>query len=330
MPLPDIDTNFLTLDSATPFPQRLKGGIVVIGNFDGVHAGHRVVLQHALDLSGGNLPVVALTFEPHPRTVFQPDKPVFRLSPVAEKGELLKACGMSSVVNWPFSREFAALSAGDFIDQILLGFLGASHVVVGYDFHFGKGREGSPSFLLEAGKARGFGVTVVPRVNLPDGLAVSSSAIREHLTKGDIREANSELGYHWFVKSPVVHGEKRGRLLGYPTANMRLADTIQLAHGIYAVSVRRADGSLYNGVASYGRRPQFDNGAPLLETFLFDFTADLYGEILTTTLHDYLRGEARFDSVEDLVAQMDRDSLEARDILSRAAPLSELDKRLSF
>lgn len=330
MSLPDINADFLILDNASAFPDTHRGGIIVVGNFDGVHGGHRVVLQHALDLSGGSQPVVALTFEPHPRTIFQPDNPVFRLSPVDEKGTLLRACGLSGVVNWPFSKSFASLSAEEFVDKILLEFLGASHVVVGYDFHFGKDREGSPSFLLEAGRARGFGVTVVPRVNLPDGLAVSSSAIRNHLIDGKIPEANRELGYRWFVKAEVVHGEKRGRELGYPTANMKLSDTVKLAHGIYAVSVRRADGNLFHGVASYGRRPQFDNGAPLLESFLFDFSGDLYGEALTIIFHEYLRGEAKFDGVEALIAQMDKDSEQARTILNEAKPLSDLDERLSF
>lgn len=330
MPLPDINASFLSLDNVNAFPQTHQGGIIVIGNFDGVHAGHRVVLQHALDLSAGALPVFALTFEPHPRTVFQPENPVFRLSPMDEKSTLLRACGLSGVVNWPFSHAFASLSAEEFVDKILLEFLGASHVVVGYDFHFGKGRQGSPSFLLETGKARGFGVTVVPRVNLPDGLAVSSSAIRDHLIAGQIHEANTELGYHWFVKAEVVHGEKRGRELGYPTANMQLPDTTKLAQGIYAVSVRRANGELFKGVASYGRRPQFDNGAPLLESYLFDFSGDLYGETLTIIFHEYLRGEAKFDGVEALISQMDKDSEQARDVLNRAKPLSELDERLSF
>lgn len=330
MSLPDINVDFLTLDDVSAFPHINKGGIVVIGNFDGVHAGHRVVLQHALDLAAGSLPVFALTFEPHPRTVFQPENPVFRLSPLDEKGTLLKACGLSGVVNWSFSKEFASLGAEEFVDKILLEFLGASHVVVGYDFHFGKGREGSPSFLLETGKARGFGVTVVPRVNLPDGLAVSSSAIRDHLISGNIQEANAELGYRWFVKSQVVHGEKRGRELGYPTANMRLSAATKLAHGIYAVAIRRANGELFNGVASYGRRPQFDNGTPLLESYLFDFAGDLYGETLTIIFHKYLRGEAKFDGIDGLIAQMGRDSEQARDVLKDAKSLSQLDERLSF
>lgn len=330
MSMPDINADFLSLNNADSFPDSCKGGLVVIGNFDGVHAGHRVVLQHALGLAAGELPVFALTFEPHPRTVFQPEKPVFRLSPMEEKAVLLQACGLSGVVNWPFSKSFASLSAEEFIDNILVDFFGVSHVVVGYDFHFGKGREGSPSFLLDAGKARGFGVTVVPRVNLPDGLAVSSSAIRKHLTDGNINAANTELGYRWFVKAKVVHGEKRGRELGYPTANMQLSTATKLAHGIYAVSIRRANGSLHQGVASYGRRPQFDNGAPLLESFLFDFSQDLYGETLTITFHDYLRGEARFAGIGELIAQMDKDSEQALTILKRAQPLSELDARLSF
>lgn len=330
MPLPDIDTDFVLLDDASDIPANLQGAIVVIGNFDGLHAGHRVILQHALDLAAGALPVLALTFEPHPRSVFNPSEPVFRLSPMQEKATLLHACGLKGVVNWSFSKEFAKLSAQTFVDDVLIGHLSASHVVVGYDFHFGKGREGSPAFLFAAGQEAGFGVTVVPQVTLPDGLAVSSSAIRTHLENADIQAANSELGYRWFVQSEVIHGEKRGRDLGYPTANMSLSPKCKLALGIYAVSVRRQDGTLHHGVASFGRRPQFDNGTPLLEAFLFDFSGDLYGETLTVTFHEFLRGEARFESIDALVEQMDQDSVNARAILKAAVPLSPLDARLSF
>ncbi|MEH6727187.1 MAG: bifunctional riboflavin kinase/FAD synthetase [Hyphomicrobiales bacterium] len=330
MPLPDIDTDFILLDGTSELPARLQGAVVVIGNFDGLHAGHRVILQHALDLAAGALPVLALTFEPHPRTVFNPTQPVFRLSPVHEKATLLQACGLSGVVNWTFSKEFSSLNAKTFVDDILIGHLSASHVVVGYDFHFGKGREGSPAFLFAAGQEAGFGVTVVPQVTLPDGLAVSSSAIRTHLQNAEIHAANSELGYRWFVQAEVIHGEKRGRDLGYPTANMELSPHCKLALGIYAVSVRRQDGTLYQGVASFGRRPQFDNGAPLLEAFLFDFSGDLYGETLTVTFYQFLRGEARFDDIDALVAQMDKDCINARAVLQDATPLSPLDARLSF
>lgn len=330
MLLPNSDTDFVLLDGGTELPAELRGAIIVIGNFDGVHAGHRVILQHAIDLAAGAVPVLALTFEPHPRTVFNPSNPVFRLSPKLEKASLLRACGLSGVLNWQFSREFAALSAQTFVEDILITYLAASHVVVGYDFHFGRGREGSPAFLFAAGQSAGFGVTVVPQVTLPDGLAVSSSAIRDHLMKADIRAANNELGYRWFVQAEVIHGEKRGRQLGYPTANMKLSPHCRLALGIYAVSVRRQNGTLHHGVASYGRRPQFDNGAALLEAYLFDFSDDLYGETLMVTFHDFLRGEARFDGVDALVAQMDNDSARARQILQAARPLSPLDARLSF
>lgn len=330
MPLPDTDSDFVVLDGASDFPERLRSAVVVIGNFDGLHAGHRVILQHALDLAAGMLPVIALTFEPHPRTVFKPSDPVFRLSPPQEKARLLKACGLSGVINWSFSKEFSSLNARAFVNDILLGHLGASHVVVGYDFHFGKGREGSPAFLFAAGQEAGFGVTVVPQVTLPDGLAVSSSAIRAHLQNAEIQAANNELGYRWFVQAKVIHGEKRGRDLGYPTANMELPAHCKLALGIYAVSVRRQNGELFHGVASFGRRPQFDNGAPLLEAFLFDFSGDLYGETLIVTFHEFLRGEARFENLDALVAQMDRDSANARAVLKKATPLSPLDSRLSF
>ncbi|MEO1067407.1 MAG: bifunctional riboflavin kinase/FAD synthetase [Pseudomonadota bacterium] len=308
-----------------------RGGIVAIGNFDGVHLGHQVVLRTATTLAIQNataLPTIAMTFEPHPRTVFKPDAPVFRLTPVDVKARLSHALGLTGLVVVPFDRAFSQMSAAAFVEDILIGRLGASHVVVGYDFHFGKGREGSPEFLMAMGKERGFGVSIVPAQRTDKGdLVFSSSTTREYLTKGNVKAANDILGYRYFVSGEVIHGEKRGRDLGYPTANMALAPDSQLKHGIYAVEMQ-VDGVVHQGVASFGRRPTFDNGAPLLETFLFGFSGDLYGKTVEVIFTKFLRGEEKFDGLDALIAQMDIDSENAKAALAAAPPLSEIDRAL--
>jgi riboflavin kinase/FMN adenylyltransferase len=206
--------------------------------------------------------------------------------------------------------------------------MGIVHAVTGYDFHFGRGRRGTPEFLVAAGAADGFGVTIVSAETDEGGKAVSSSRIRAALAEGDVTLANALLGYRWFFSAEVRHGDKRGRELGYPTANLALPAEVTLAHGIYAVRVR-VDGAVHDGVASFGRRPTFDNGAPLFEVNLFDFSGDLYGRKLEVMLAGYLRGEARFDSAEALVAQMDRDAAEARALLASLTPLGDLDLALN-
>lgn len=310
----------------------LQGGIVAIGNFDGVHRGHRVVLDTALNLAASRgvlCKAIAMTFEPHPRTVFKPDAPVFRLTPRHEKNRLMAAMGMDGMVVVPFDHTFSKMSAEDFVRDLLMERLGVAHVVVGYDFHFGKGRQGSPEFLMEMGKAHGFAVSVVPAQKNDDGaLVYSSTATRQFLGEGDVKAANDILGYRYFVCGEVVHGRKEGRELGYPTANMALAANSELKHGIYAVQMR-VDGKLRDGVASFGRRPMFDNGPPLLETYLFDFDGDLYGRTVEVVFHDYLRGEASFDDLDGLLAQMAKDCDEARAVLKKASSLSPLDDALS-
>ncbi len=319
------------LDDSLPYPSDLAGAVVAVGNFDGVHRGHQAVLAEARALAGRlGAPLVCLTFEPHPRTVFRPEQPVARLTPARLKARLLDGLGFDAVVEWPFSRSFAALSPEAFVDGILVGHLGARGVVVGHDFHFGARRAGTPAFLREAATARGFAVDVVEPLLDGAGHTVSSSRIRALLTAGDLGAANALLGWRWTTEGAVVHGAKLGRTLGYPTANLALQPDDLLAHGIYAVKLRRADGSLHDGVASYGRRPTFDDGAALLETFVFDFSGDLYGETVSVSLFARLRGEERFDSAEALVEQMDRDSVDARAVLAEAAPLSELDRATAF
>ncbi|MHA7774281.1 bifunctional riboflavin kinase/FAD synthetase [Roseibium sp. M-1] len=325
---PTDPSRFLIAESLDAFPAELKGGIVAIGNFDGLHRGHRAVLDAALGLGHGtHHPVFAMSFEPHPRTVFNPANPVFRLTPLPQKLDMLRTYGLDGALILPFTRDFAGIEANAFVQDILIDTLGISHAVTGYDFHFGKARLGTPDYLRTAGAEHGFGVTIVQREEDEGAEVISSTRIRDCLARGDIAQANGLLGYRWYFEALVQHGDKRGRDLGYPTANLNLGDGCPLKHGIYAVKVKTGDG-WHNGVASYGRRPTFDNGAALFEVHLFDFSGDLYGKEMKVHLISYLRGEEKFDSVEALIKQMDQDSAEARAALASLQPLSEIDQKL--
>jgi riboflavin kinase/FMN adenylyltransferase len=295
--------------------------VVAIGNFDGVHLGHKAVLGSGREEAARlGVPSLALTFEPHPRSFFRPDLPIPRLTPPPEKRLLLSEQGLSGMVELTFDAAMAGLPAEEFVTEILLKRLKVAGVTVGWDFHFGKNRGGTPDFLKDAGRRHGFQVQVVQPFGA--GEPVSSSRIRGLLTGGDLAGANRLLGHRWFVLGEVVHGEKRGRDLGYPTANIQLPPQVPLAEGIYAVRVA-VDGHIYAAVANFGRRLQFhENAPPLLEPHLFDFSGDLYGKTLGVEFLARLRGEAKFDSVEALIAQMDRDSTDARQII--AAPADPL------
>lgn len=310
----------------------MRGGVVAIGNFDGVHRGHQSVLQRALDQAKQlGVPALVLTFEPHPRKVFQPEVPLFILTPPAMKAAVLAEMGFSAMVEQPFTREFASHTAESFVSDVLESRLGISHAVTGFDFHFGKNRQGGPAFLMESGERHGFGVTLVDAFRDEGAEVVSSSRIRELLAAGDAAQAAGLLGYRFTVQAEVKDGQKLGRTLGFPTANMVLSPDFGMREGIYAVRFRRHDGSLHDGVASFGRRPTVDaDGAPLLETFVFDFSDDLYGETCQVSFFGYLRGEEKFDGLDALVAQMKRDEAEARAMLSGVRPLSDLDARIAF
>jgi len=297
--------------------KKLRGGVVAIGNFDGVHRGHQSVLCAAVKKAKAlDCPALALTFEPHPRTVFQPETPVFRLTPAPLKAELVEKLGFDAIIEQTFDRAFSAVSAAAFVEEGLVDALDIKHAVTGYDFNFGKGRQGSPDYLETMGKSHGFGVTVVDAFADADGEVISSSRIRALLAQGHVAAANGLLGYVWCVSSLVIPGKQLGRTLGYPTANIALPPEATLAHGIYAVRVRLQDDRLLDGVASYGRRPTFDDGAALLETFIFDFSEDIYAQEITVHLHGWLRGEEKFDSAEALVVQMDKDSAHAKALLA--------------
>ena len=325
-------TVFHRNEKKEPLPEALRGGVIAIGNFDGVHRGHRAVLDRALELAEARgVPALVLTFEPHPRSVFRPDTPVFRLTPAPLKARILEAIGFRSVIEYPFDREFSQRSAEEFVQSILVDWLHASAVVTGFDFHFGKGREGGPAFLMAAGKRHGFDVTLVDAFRDEGADVVSSSRIRSLLCEGDVAGAAGLLGYRFTVESEVIGGQKLGRTLGYPTANMALAPETELKAGIYAVRFRRPDGSIHDGVASFGYRPTVtENGAALLETFVFDFSGDLYGKVCSVSFFGHLRDELKFDGLEPLVAQIRRDEEEARAMLSGVRPLSEVDAKIAF
>jgi riboflavin kinase/FMN adenylyltransferase len=309
--------DFTLIRDTTPAEAIPKGAIVAMGNFDGVHLGHRAVIAAALEMGRAHgRPALALTFEPHPRRFFSPTTPQFRLSDETAKLRLLAGTGLAGAVIMTFDKRRAGTTAQDFIHRDLIGRLGVSGIAVGYDFHFGKGRVGSPSLLVSEAPRLGIEVDVQPHVDIEER-PVSSSAIRMALAEGQIADATAMLGGPWFVTGQVIHGEKRGRALGYPTANIRLDNNCGLKHGIYAVRIGRGDERI-EGVASFGRRPTFDNGAPLLEIFLFDFKADIYGEVLDVAFIGFIREELKFESVEALVARMDDDARAARAQLAAA------------
>jgi riboflavin kinase/FMN adenylyltransferase len=297
--------------------ETLRSASVAIGNFDGVHRGHKAVIAAALARGRAlGKPSAALTFEPHPRAFFNPDEPVFRLTPEAAKLRLLAAAGLDGAIVLRFNAELAKLSAQDFVERILVDRFAISSAAIGFNFHFGANRTGSPEFLQAQGRQHGFVVDIVPPL-LDGGRPVSSGPIRAALAAGRVDDAAEFLGYPWFVSGTVIHGDKRGRELGFPTANLRLDPACALRHGIYAVRVAVA-GRRYDGVASFGRRPMFDAGAVLLEPFLFDFSGDLYGAEIDVALIAWLREEAVFASAKELVRQMEDDSRLARAALARA------------
>ncbi|HVV41108.1 MAG TPA: bifunctional riboflavin kinase/FAD synthetase [Nitrobacter sp.] len=312
-----MSSEFIVIRDDTPAVATPKGSVVAMGNFDGVHLGHRAVIAAALEMSRNHgKPALAVTFEPHPRRFFSPNTPQFRLTDETNKLRLLAGTGLAGAVVMTFDAARAGTSAQDFIHHDLIERLGVSGIAVGYDFHFGKGRVGSPSLLVSEAPRLGIEVDVQPHVDI-DERPVSSSAIRMALAEGQIADATAMLGGPWFITGEVIHGEKRGRDLGYPTANIRLARDCGLKHGIYAVRVGRGS-ECFDGVASFGRRPTFDNGAPLLEVFLFDFKGDLYGTKLDVAFIAFIRDELKFDTIEALIRQMDDDSAAARAALAAA------------
>jgi len=297
--------------------EALRGAVVAIGNFDGVHRGHKAVIAAARARAASlGRPAAALTFEPHPRDFFNPGEKLFRLTDAATKLKLLGLTGLDGAIVLGFDAALASLSAEEFVHRILIERFAVGGAAIGYNFHFGMSRTGSPDFLAAEGRKCGFAVDVVPPF-ADNGRPIASGPIRDLLAAGRVEAAAEFLGYPWFVSAAVMHGDKRGRELGFPTANLRLDPSCGLRHGVYAVRAGWG-GQFYDGVASFGRRPMFDTDGVLLEVFLFDFDGDLYGREIEVAFVGFLRDEERFASVEALVRQMHEDARNARAALARA------------
>ena len=295
----------------------LHGAVVAIGNFDGVHRGHRAVIGAALARAKAlGRKAAALTFTPHPRKFFRPQDALFELSNERDKLRLLAATGLDGAIVMTFDAGLASTSAEDFIANILVGRFGIGGAAIGFDFHFGHNRGGSPEFLRQQGARLGFAVDIVPPLE-DEGRPVSSGAVRTALEQGRVVEATELLGAPWFASGEVIHGAARGRELGFPTANIRLDPACGLKHGIYAVRAGIA-GERHDGVASFGVRPMFDDGAPLLEVYLLDFDGDLYGQTIDVAFIGWLRHEQKFSSLEALKRNMMADVAQARVSLQRA------------
>jgi riboflavin kinase / FMN adenylyltransferase len=297
-------------------PKHLKGAVLAIGNFDGVHRGHRAVLDAAKSKATElGFPIGAMIFEPYPRKYFQPNRPFFRLTNLSRKLELLAGQGCEFTAVVPFDRTVAELPARDFIRFILADAFAIKHACVGYNFFFGKGRGGNPNVLIEQGRVHGYGVTVIePQGNA--GEIFSSTRVRELLAEGDVAAAADILGYWWRVQGVVEGGAGRGQGLGFPTANIRLEEGVSLKHGIYAVYAY-VDGLKLQGASYLGTRPTFDAGLPILETFLFDFDGNLYAKPIEIEFISFVREDAKFRSAEQLSAQMATDCANAKAILDR-------------
>lgn len=309
-------------------PDRLRGAAVAIGAFDGVHRGHQAVIAQARAAADRlSAPLAVVSFAPHPRRWFQPDAAPFRLMTANQMARALAPLGVERLYLLPFDADMAALTDEAFAREVLSGpqvarsavgqqnGLGIRHAVVGFDFTFGKGRTGSPEGLRRHGEALGFGVTVVERVDDPDGLKLSSSGVREALKAGDMARAAAILGRPFAIEGEVIHGDKRGRTIGVPTANIAMGDYMRPAYGVYATRTRLPDGRIIDGVANLGVRPMFEIDQPLLEVWLFDFDGDLYGQTIETELVALLRGEMTFDSLDALKTQIDADAAAARAVL---------------
>jgi riboflavin kinase/FMN adenylyltransferase len=300
-------------------PPGLEGAVYAIGNFDGLHLGHQAVIERTVAIARDRAaPSAILTFEPHPADFFAGRPVAFRLTPASDKADICPRLGLDGIVSLRFDASLAAMSADEFVEKILVARLGVAAVVIGWDFHFGKGRSGSPAILVEAGLRHGFVVEVVAKVEGGAGESahvVSSSAIRKALEQGDVACAARGLGRNYSIRGRVISGQRLGRTLGVPTANIALEPTNRLAHGIYAV-VARIGARAFPGVASFGTRPTVDDGPPLLEVHLLDFDGDLYGRQMQVEFIERIRDERKFDSIPSLVAEMERDKERARAILA--------------
>jgi len=310
------------LDGGSAVPEALRGGIVALGNFDGFHEGHQAVVGRAIARARAEgRPALVATFDPHPVRFFKPDLPPFRLTSLDQRQRLFGAAGADAMIVFHFDRALASVTAEDFVTDWLVRRIGAAGVATGEDFTFGKGRGGNVEVLKRLGAAHGLSVDAVAPVLAGDE-PVSSSAIREALQAGDCETATRLLTRPFAIEGVVEHGDKRGREIGYPTANISLGKYLRPRFGIYAVRGRLPDGRLLDGAANLGIRPMFDPPQELLEPYFFDFSGDLYGQTIEVDLISFIRPEQKFDSLDALTAQMDRDCADARRRLAAAPPLA--------
>ncbi len=306
------------LDASTPIPDRFRGGIVALGNFDGFHAGHQAVVGHAIALAKAQrVPALVATFDPHPVRHFRPDAPPFRLTTLDQRQRLFAGAGADAMLVLNFGVELAAVTAEDFVADWLVKRIGASGVVTGEDFTFGKNKGGNAALLHDIGAEYGLASEAVGPISDSEG-PISSSRIRTALQSGDCATAARLLTRPFAIEGVVQHGDKNGRKLGFPTANIDLGSYLRPRYGIYAVKGRLPDGRVLNGAANLGIRPSFDPPKLLLEPYFFDFSEDLYGQMIEVELHAFIRGEAKFDSLDALKVQMERDCSAARKLLSAA------------
>jgi riboflavin kinase / FMN adenylyltransferase len=296
-------------------PADARGATVALGNFDGMHRGHAQVIR-AAHAARPKVPLAALTFEPHPREHFRPDDPPFRLTLSAERAEALAALGVTLLYELPFNHAFSLMSAEEFVADVLHDGLGARHLVCGPDFAFGHRRGGDTTFLARRAEELGMGLTLVPLL-ADGGGPISATRIRRVLQDGYPERATADLGRPWTIRGEVVHGDARGRTIGFPTANIALGRHLEPARGVYAVTARLPDGKWHRGVANIGRRPTVSEGpVSRLEVNIFDFDADIYGVELAVALHAYIREERKFSGLDALKAQIGMDAAEARRLLS--------------
>ncbi len=297
-----------------PIPDSLRGAVLVIGNFDGMHKGHRALITQALSFAHKHaLPVGILTFEPHPRQVFQPHDVSFRITPRGLKREKIAETGVDFLIEIDFTRDFAQKSAEAFITDILIQHIGVDHIFIGQDFRFGQNRTGSSETL----RAQGVNVTSIDILKDEHAQKYSASQVRSYLRRGMITQANEILGWEWDIRGSVIHGDKRGRTLGYPTANVLLGDTIHPAFGVYATTVQIEGETQWRPAATnIGIRPMFETKEALVEAHILDFDGDLYGQTLHICPVQKIRDEARFNSLEDLVVQIEKDCVYIRECLS--------------
>jgi len=297
-------------------PASQKGAAAAIGALDGVHRGHQAVIASARQAAEPlGAPLAVISFAPHPRHWFQPDAAPFGLMTTGQMARALEALGVERLYLLPFDAEMAAMTDEEFARVVLSEGLGIVHAAVGFDFTFGKGRSGSPEALGVYGQAHGFTVSVTDRVDDSHGLKLSSSAVREALKAGDMARAAAILGRPFAIEGEVIHGDKRGRTIGVPTANIAMGEYMRPAYGVYATRTRLPDGRVIDGVANLGIRPMYEIDTPLLEVWLLDFSGDLYGQTVETELVAFLRGEMNFDGLDALKVQIDADAAAARAIL---------------